>query len=58
MSRPAAPLPSAAARQGLEAATARARGAGDMSRRKQSNPRQIKRESNFARGARRTPARD
>ncbi|XP_038168392.1 zinc finger protein ZFPM1 isoform X1 [Arvicola amphibius] len=43
MSRPAAPLPPAAARQGLEAAIARARGAGDMSRRKQSNPRQIKR---------------
>ncbi|KAL6082887.1 hypothetical protein STEG23_002581, partial [Scotinomys teguina] len=44
MSRPAAPLPpAAAARQGLEAAAARARGAGDMSRRKQSNPRQIKR---------------
>lgn len=53
---PAAPLPPAAARQGLEAAAARARGAGDMSRRKQSNPRQIKRESNFARGARQTPA--
>ncbi|XP_050021133.1 zinc finger protein ZFPM1 isoform X3 [Alexandromys fortis] len=43
MSRPAAPLPPAAACQGLEAATSRARGAGDMSRRKQSNPRQIKR---------------
>ncbi|XP_036044849.1 zinc finger protein ZFPM1 isoform X2 [Onychomys torridus] len=43
MSRPAAPLPPAAAGQGQEAAAARARGAGDMSRRKQSNPRQIKR---------------
>ncbi|XP_023493244.2 zinc finger protein ZFPM1 isoform X2 [Equus caballus] len=40
---PAAPPPPAAARQGLEAAAGRARGAGDMSRRKQSNPRQIKR---------------
>lgn len=39
----AAPLPPAAASQGLEAAAGRARGAGDMSRRKQSNPRQIKR---------------
>lgn len=46
---PAAPPPPAAARPGLEAAAERARGAGDMSRRKQSNPRQIKRESNFAR---------
>ncbi|XP_072802883.1 zinc finger protein ZFPM1 isoform X1 [Vicugna pacos] len=42
MSRPAPPPP-AAARQGLEAAAGSARGAGDMSRRKQSNPRQIKR---------------
>ncbi|KAL4685910.1 hypothetical protein H8959_001507 [Pygathrix nigripes] len=40
---PSAPPPPAAARPGLEAAAGRARGAGDMSRRKQSNPRQIKR---------------
>lgn len=53
---PAAPPPPAAARQGLEAAAGRARGAGDMSRRKQSNPRQIKRESNFARPPRPPPA--
>lgn len=54
---PAAPPPPAAARQGLEAAATRARGAGDMSRRKQSNPRQIKRESNFARRPRPPPVR-
>ena len=52
---PAAPPPPAAAHQGLEAAAGRARGAGDMSRRKQSNPRQIKRESNFARRPRPPP---
>ncbi|XP_060041011.1 zinc finger protein ZFPM1 [Erinaceus europaeus] len=39
---PAVSLPPAAL-QGLEAASGKARGAGDMSRRKQSNPRQIKR---------------